>query len=688
MKAEYADLELGLHRRDAENYGVELRFNRPDSETDVRIGQDQPTSVSLDLDELSALAYDPAAYGEKLTQALFADAGVQTGFAQARASVESLGAALRVRLTIGPSAPELHAVRWETLRDPQDNSLLTTNQNILFSRYLSSRDWRPVQLRAQADLRCLTVIANPTDLAEYNLAPVDVDAELQRAERGLGDIPVTALGKGDTRASLQELVAQLQAAAHDVLYVVCHGSIVKEEPWLWLEDDQGAVERVSGVELVRRLNELTERPRLIVLASCESAGDGSGEALAALGPRLAEAGIPAVLAMQGKISMETVALFMPVFFEELSRDGQIDRALAVARGAVRDQSDYWMPALFMRLRSGRIWYVPGFGLADDDADVKWRSLTRFIEDGIATPVVGPGVAETLIGSRQELARQWAEEHGFPLARTDADILPQVAQYVVTHESAAFLPIAVRETLQKSLIGRFKAVLPAELLEARRWSLEQLSEAFDHALNELWGKDADGPYQLLARLKLPIYITTERYTDLMARALRDAGAEPEQRIARWNERIPIEKATFDDTPTPERPLVYNLLGHISVPGSVVMAEDHYFDYLIGITRNKDLIPSAVRAAMSSSALLFVGFGMNDWEFRIFFRILMGQEGAAMLRDYSHATAQMEPDEDRIVDLERARGYLSDYFEAEHIGIFWGNPAEFMRELWQRMEGQGS
>src|SRR3712207_7381915 len=47
--------------------------------------------------------------------------------------------------------------------------------------------------------------------------------------------------------------------------------------------------------------------------------------LGALGPRLGEAGIPAVLAMHGDVTMETAEAFMPVFFRELQRDGQIDR---------------------------------------------------------------------------------------------------------------------------------------------------------------------------------------------------------------------------------------------------------------------------------------------------------------------------------------------------------------------------
>jgi hypothetical protein len=51
--------------------------------------------------------------------------------------------------------------------------------------------------------------------------------------------------------------------------------------------------------------------------SCQSGGPGDDQrsadrgALAALSPRLAEAGVQAVLAMQGNISMTTVARLMP-----------------------------------------------------------------------------------------------------------------------------------------------------------------------------------------------------------------------------------------------------------------------------------------------------------------------------------------------------------------------------------------
>jgi formylglycine-generating enzyme required for sulfatase activity len=110
------------------------------------------------------------------------------------------------------------------------------------------------------------------------------------------------------------------------------------------------------------LGELAQPPSLVVLVSCQSAGKGDSEpstrdggALAGLGPRLAAAGVPAVVAMQGNVTMDTAAAFMPVFLRELRRDGQVDRAIAVARGAVRERADWWMPVLFTRLIDGRVW---------------------------------------------------------------------------------------------------------------------------------------------------------------------------------------------------------------------------------------------------------------------------------------------------------------------------------------------
>ena len=59
--------------------------------------------------------------------------------------------------------------------------------------------------------------------------------------------------------------------------------------------------------------------------------EGTGDNRLALAPQLAQAGVGAVLAMQGNVALESIAAGMPVLFSELRRHGCIDLAVAVMR---------------------------------------------------------------------------------------------------------------------------------------------------------------------------------------------------------------------------------------------------------------------------------------------------------------------------------------------------------------------
>jgi len=426
VSTDYADLELSFRHDKGNTYAVEMRFSQPGSEADIRLGQSEKISVQFDLQALFDMAFDPATYGKLLSVNLFSDKQLLAGFQQARASAGTAQKPLRVRLVIDSNASELDRIYWETMHDPQDEKrTLFTGEDILFSRYLSSKDWHPVKLRAKGDLKALVAIANPSNLAEYHLAEIQKEDELERARTNLDGIPITVLPSGGEERCTRDAIVDRLREEYDILYLVAHGMFVDEGPWLLLEGADGKVETVSGQDLIDFIQDMKSKPRLIVLASCQSAGDGAGQALQTLGPRLAEAGVPAVIAMQGKVSMDTLSAFMPVFFRELQKDGQIDRAMSVARGAVRDQSDFWMPVLFMRLKSGRIWYVPGFG--EGYTFRKWNALIAYIKDRSCTPILGPGLYEPLLGTLGDIAQRWAKEFHYPLSPADTDSLPRVAQ---------------------------------------------------------------------------------------------------------------------------------------------------------------------------------------------------------------------------------------------------------------------
>jgi hypothetical protein len=455
-----------------------------------------------------------------------------------------------------------------------------------------------------------------------------------------------------------------------------------------LEDEAGKVDVVAGKELVTRIREMRQRPRLVVLASCQSAGQGDSEtrsddrgALAALGPRLAEAGIPAVLAMQGNVTMQTVAEFMPVFFRELQRDGQIDRAVSVARGAVRERPDWWVPVLFMRLKSGRLWYAPGFAEGRRGLE-KWPALLRNIRQGRCTPILGPGLTEYLVGPRRQIARRWAETYHFPMAEHYRENLPQVAQYLAVNQD----PMFPRDELEAYLCKEIRA----------RYDLGSAEEDCETSLNELISKvgaefrqtSPIEPHRVLAQFPLPVYVTAN-FGNLLAEALTEADKEPRVELCRWNEFVEMLPSVYDDEPgyrpTPQQPLVYHLFGHLKEPDSVVLTEDNYFEYLIGVTRDKDLIPGVVRRALADTALLFLGFRMDDWDFRVLFQSLMSQEGRRRRSRYAHVAVQIDPEEGRIQEPERARLYVESYFQDADINIYWGSVEDFIRELDERWKG---
>jgi hypothetical protein len=193
--------------------------------------------------------------------------------------------------------------------------------------------------------------------------------------------------------------------------------------------------------------------------------------------------------------------------------------------------------------------------------------------------------------------------------------------------------------------------------------------------------------VLASLPLPIYITTDP-SPLLKQALIAAGKDPQVELCRWNSDIESLPSIYDDNPkyrpTEQQPLIYHLFGSLEEPYSLVLTEDDYFEYLIGVTGNKDLIPAVVRRALVDTALLFLGFQIDDWDFRVLFRSIMSREGRSRRRDYAHVAAQITPEEGRILEPERARRYLEEYFQDVDISIYWGSVEDFIRELHKHLE----
>jgi hypothetical protein len=203
--------------------------------------------------------------------------------------------------------------------------------------------------------------------------------------------------------------------------------------------------------------------------------------------------------------------------------------------------------------------------------------------------------------------------------------------------------------------------------------------------------SDEPHALLADLNLPIYITTN-YDSFMFQALQSRQREPKRELCRWNGFVEMQETSLFQpgssySPTPANPLVYHLHGHYDLPQSLVLTEDDYLDFLVHLSSDQALLPPAVRTALAGTALLFIGYSLSDWNFRVLFRGLVGSLGASL--GYTGIAVQLAPNGTAETEngTTRAQSYLDTYFEKIQkikVRVYWGDIKEFTAELRQRWE----
>jgi hypothetical protein len=106
------------------------------------------------------------------------------------------------------------------------------------------------------------------------------------------------------------------------------------------------------------------------------------------------------------------------------------------------------------------------------------------------------------------------------------------------------------------------------------------------------------------------------------------------------------------------------------------------------RRHDL-PAIVRKALSSNALLTLGYSVVTWEFRVLFRglILPYGESRRSRNAPRGLCMQIKPGElDAIEgDPEGVRNYLEQYFKGVFFRVYWGSVGDCVRELydlWRR------
>jgi len=282
----------------------------------------------------------------------------------------------------------------------------------------------------------------------------------------------------------------------------------------------------------------------------------------------------------------------------------------------------------------------------------WKTLIKRIKKKECTPFLGAGACHGVLPLGSDLALELAKEHKYPLK--GADDLARVAQFIAIIKKDYITPKEVIQT-------RFKNIHPPNF------------------------KEPDEPHGLLADLALPLYITTN-YDDFMMQAIKDRNRNPRREICRWDKRMNNKPNIFDSNFKPDvaNPVVYHLHGHIDDLDSMVLTEDNYLDFLIAISQNPNLLPPPIEAAFTKTTLLFMGYRLTDWDFRVLFRSLFIYLKKSNGR--AHISVQLLPIGDTVSDEERnqAQKYFDQYFDKENIRVYWGSCREFTKDLRRRWE----
>lgn len=291
---------------------------------------------------------------------------------------------------------------------------------------------------------------------------------------------------------------------------------------------------------------------------------------------------------------------------------------------------------------------------DSDA---WDSLLQSMKFGECIPFLGAGASAAFFPKGQEVADRWSDNYKYPLKQKD---LVSVSQFLTVTRNSLFAKNLISEEI--------KTALPPEKL-------------IDFS-------DPSSIHGLLAQLPLSIYLTTN-YDDMIERALTWASASGRRNSSftveycRWHAGLRQSSSTNTNVVSSDCPLVYHFHGVAGIPRSIVITEDDYEEFLVELTTNPSIVPSEIRAAIGLNQLMFIGYSLQDWNFRVLFRAAVNNVNR--ITRLGGITVQLSPSE--VDDPGAAAAYLERKYDKLGLKIYWGKADNFSAELSARAREQG-
>lgn len=304
--------------------------------------------------------------GTKLFDTLFSG-DIEDNYRSSLGHAMGTGKGLRLRLTL-TQAPKIAALPWEFLHDRQRDLFLGISSTTPLSRFIQPQQVFPPPPPPSEALRILTVVSNPDDAEEWELAELDAQRELDTIQEALE--PLKSQNLVEIVPPLRHAVrADISKALREhrphVLHFIGHGAFKGEQGQLIIEDQDHMALGIDDV-VFRELLEGHTDTRLVVLNACEGAARFTGDAMVGIGPQIVSRGVPAVLAMQYPIWDAAAIIFARELYSALAYLAPVDVAIAEARRALyadfgTGRRDWGAPVLFMRDPQGHLFAPPPAG---------------------------------------------------------------------------------------------------------------------------------------------------------------------------------------------------------------------------------------------------------------------------------------------------------------------------------------
>jgi hypothetical protein len=298
----------------------------------------------------------------------------------------------------------------------------------------------------------------------------------------------------------------------------------------------------------------------------------------------------------------------------------------------------------------------------------------------------------------------------PFLGAGASLTPREAGAVFDGRQPAFLPRA--DELSSFLAGKCEfpdGEAPDLAKVASYFQVSSTRELLIEYLRRVFSRDY--PYgaihRFLAAVPKPMLIVTTNYDDLLERAFDDAGKpyhlvmypESDEIAAAvlWWKPGATEPECFAPSVLPlhveDTTIIYKMHGSVRRPesqrqwDSFVITEEDYVRFLSRMTAKGGAIPSRFMLHIRNSSLLFLGYGLRDWNLRVMLEKLrrtFGGHGAEPADDAEAVLTQRGSDKPSWAVQWQPSELEQVLWASRNVKIFDQDISAFAEALQKKMQ----